>query len=216
MGCLRLSGEEFDFANCSRSILSGHKLVSVTKEGLELEEDDEEKKKFEEDKAANENLCKIMKDILGDKVEKVVVSNRILDSPCVLVTGQYGWTANMERIMKAQALRDSSLSTYMVSKKVMEINPDNSIVQSLKTKVEADKNDRTVKDLVYLLFETALLQSGFGLEDATGFAGRIHRMIKLGLAIDEDLEDDVAEDEDDDMPPLEESAAAASKMEEVG
>ncbi|KAI9019751.1 heat shock protein Hsp90 family [Hyaloraphidium curvatum] len=104
----------------------------------------------------------------------------------------------------------------MVSKKVMEINPKNSIIQSLKTKVEADKNDRAVKDLVYLLFETALLQSGFTLEDPSGFTGRIHRMIKLGLSIDEDVEDAPAEEADDDMTPLEESAAAAqSSMEEV-
>lgn len=124
-------------------------------------------------------------------------------------------SALLERIMKAQALRDSSLSTYMVSKKVMEINPSNAIIKSLKAKVEADKNDRTVKDLVYLLFETSLLQSGFGLEEPAGFASRIHRMIKLGLSIDDDTEEAAAEEEDDEeMPPLEESGAA-TKMEEV-
>jgi molecular chaperone HtpG len=79
----------------------GKKLKNCTKEGLELEETEEEKKTFEEKKAANEGLCKIMKEILGDKVEKVLVSNRVSDSPCVLVTGEYGWSANMERIMKA-------------------------------------------------------------------------------------------------------------------
>jgi len=191
----------------------GKKLVSATKEGLELPEDDDEKKKFEEDKKSYEDLCKLIKDILGDKVEKVVVSNHVVNSPCCLVTGQFGWTANMERIMKAQALRDSSMSSYMASKKTLEINPDHSIVKSLKAKVAANKNDKTVKDLTWLLFETSLLSSGFSLDDPSGFANRIHRMIKLGLNIDDDL-DDVAAAAVDDMPALEETGEA-SKMEEV-
>ncbi|KAI9090513.1 hsp83-like protein [Phlyctochytrium arcticum] len=189
----------------------GKKLMSATKEGLELEEDEDEKKAFEELKSQFEPLCKQIKDILGEKVEKVVISNRIINSPCVLVTGQYGWSANMERIMKAQALRDSSMSSYMSSKKTLELNPEHSIIQALKGKVDTDKNDKTVKDLTQLLFETALLASGFSLEDPSGFAGRIHRMVKLGLSIDED-ESPVAADED--LPPLEE-ATAESKMEEV-
>ncbi|KAJ4775180.1 hypothetical protein LUZ62_034730 [Rhynchospora pubera] len=189
----------------------GHKLVSATKEGLTLEETDEEKKKKEEKKSAFEDLCKTMKEILGDKVEKVVVSDRIVDSPCCLVTGEYGWSANMERIMKAQALRDNSMGAYMSSKKTMEINPENGIMEELRKRAEADKNDKSVKDLVLLLFETALLTSGFSLEDPNMFAGRIHRMLKLGLNIDED---DVAGD-DADMPPLEEDANEESKMEEV-
>ena len=153
-----------------------------------------------------------MKDVLGDKVEKVVVSNRIDESPCVLVTGEYGWTANMERIMKAQALRDSSMTSYMVSKKTMEINPKNPIIQELRNKAEVDQSDKTVKDLVWLLFETSLLTSGFSLDEANTFANRIHRMIKLGLSI---FEDD--NKEDDDLPPLQESAenAGDNKMEEV-
>ncbi|KAJ8773202.1 hypothetical protein K2173_028379 [Erythroxylum novogranatense] len=190
----------------------GKKLVSATKEGLKLDDEtEEEKKKKEEKRKSFENLCKIMKEILGDRVEKVVVSDRIVDSPCCLVTGEYGWTANMERIMKAQALRDSSMSSYMSSKKTMEINPDNGIMEELRKRAEADKNDKSVKDLVLLLFETALLTSGFSLDDPNTFGARIHRMLKLGLSIDEDA---TAED-DADMPTLEEDGAEESKMEEV-
>merc|ERR1712160_76939 len=95
----------------------GKKLLSATKEGLVLDDDEDEKKAFEEAKAKTEGLCKLIKEVLDDKVEKVVVSNRLADSPCCLVTGEYGWSANMERIMKAQALRDTSQNSYMSSKK---------------------------------------------------------------------------------------------------
>merc|ERR1711988_1513862 len=143
----------------------GKKLICASKEGLAMEESEEEKKKFEEEKAATEGLCKLMKEVLDEKVDKVVVSPRLADSPCVLVTGEYGWSANMERIMKAQALRDSSSSAYMSSKKTMEINPKHSIMKELKAKAAADKGDKTVKDLVHLLFETSLLTSGFSLDE---------------------------------------------------
>jgi len=193
----------------------GKKLVSVTKEGLELPEDEEEKKKRESDAEKYETLCKIMKDILDKKVEKVVISNRLVSSPCCIVTSQYGWSANMERIMKAQALRDSSTMGYMSAKKHLEINPDHPIIKALKVKVDADKNDKAVKDLVVLLFETSLLSSGFSLENPQTHGERIFRMIKMGLGIDEDEEVQTTETAKptptEDIPPLEE----ASKMEEV-
>jgi molecular chaperone HtpG len=189
----------------------GKKLVCCTKEGLQLDETEEEKAKKEEVKSQYEALCRLMKDILGDKVEKVLVSDRVVDSPCVLVTGEYGWSANMERIMKAQALRDNSMSGYMASKKTLEINPDNAIMGELRKRADADKSDKTVKDLVLLLFETALLTSGFSLEEPNTFGGRIHRMVKLGLSIEEDI----GGDDDDDLPPLEEDVADQSRMEEV-
>ena len=189
------------------------KLKSVTKEGLDIDETDDEKKKREEEKAKFESLCKLMKDILGDKVEKVVLGQRIDESPCVLVTSEYGWSANMERIMKAQALRDSSTSSYMVSKKTLELNPKHQIVDELRKKADADQSDKTVKDLVWLMYETAILTSGFSLDEPQNFAARIHRMIKLGLSI---FEDDKADD--DDMPALDEDnveEADTNKMEEV-
>merc|ERR1712199_100350 len=192
----------------------GKKLVSVTKEGLKFEESEEKKKKKEETVAEYEGLCKLVKEILGDKVEKCIVSDRVTESPCCLVTGEHGWSANMERIMRAQALRDSSMSSYMASKKTMEINPNHSIMKELKAKSNADKGDKTVKDLIHLLYETSMLVSGFSLDEPGLFASRIHRMIKLGLSIDEDDDDDLAKDDDDDLPPLEDDEGA-SKMEEV-
>merc|ERR1712227_896714 len=145
----------------------GKKLVCATKEGLKINETEDEKKTFEEQKAATEGLCKLIKEVLDDKVEKVVVSNRLDQAPCVLVTGEFGWSANMERIMKAQALRDSSSSAYMMSKKTMEINPGNPIISSLIDKVTADQSDKTVKDVIWMLFDTSLLTSQFSLEDPT-------------------------------------------------
>merc|ERR1711988_186355 len=189
------------------------KLKSVTKEGLDIDETDDEKKKREEEKAKFESLCKLMKDILGDKVEKVVLGQRIDESPCVLVTSEYGWSANMERIMKAQALRDSSTSSYMVSKKTLELNPKHQIVEELRKKAEIDNSDKTVKDLVWLLYDTSILTSGFSLDEPQGFAARIHRMVKLGLSI----ADVGGADDDADMPPLDEAVEEleAHKMEEV-
>jgi molecular chaperone HtpG len=191
----------------------GFKMKNCSKEGLDLEQTEDEKKKFEEQKAAFEGLCKLCKEVLGDKVEKVQLGQRLTDSPCALVTGEYGWSANMERIMKAQALRDSSMSNYMVSKKTMEINADHPIVSELKKKSEQDKSDKTVKDLIWLLFDTALLASGFSLDEPSSFAGRIHRMIKLGLSIDDDkIEEELPTLEKDNQPS---SEATTNKMEEV-
>ncbi|XP_035788400.1 heat shock protein 83-like [Anopheles albimanus] len=201
----------------------GKQLVCVTKEGLELPEDEAEKKKREEDKAKFENLCKVMKSVLESKVEKVVVSNRLVDSPCCIVTSQYGWSANMERIMKAQALRDSSAMGYMAGKKHLEINPDHAIIETLRQRAEADKNDKAVKDLVILLFETALLSSGFSLDEPGTHAARIYRMVKLGLGIDDD--EPMTTDEVSgagapttaagDAPPLVDDSEDLSHMEEV-
>jgi len=190
----------------------GKKFKNVSKDKLDIE-DEEEKKKAEELKKANENLCTVIKDTLGEQVEKVVTSNRVVNSPCVITTGEYGWTANMERIMKAQALRSQGMGSYMVSKKTFEVNPEHPIIISLRKKVEADKNDKTVKDLIWLLWETALLTSGFSLDEPISFAARIHRMIKLGLSIDDTAEEAPA---DDDMPALDEGPAdAENEMETV-
>mmetsp|Transcript_6539 Transcript_6539/g.10054 ORF Transcript_6539/g.10054 Transcript_6539/m.10054 type:complete len:299 (+) Transcript_6539:1273-2169(+) len=160
----------------------GYKLICVTKEGLQLEDlDDEEHKEFEKLTASYSLLCEVMKETLGEKVEKVVVSERIEGSPGCLVTGKYGWTANMERIMKAQALRDTSLSSYLGSKKTLEINPKNKIVKELKRRVEIDRTDLLVRDITYLLYDLTLIVSGFSVENPTSFSNRVSRLLEIGL-----------------------------------
>lgn len=175
------------------------KMICVTKENLNLEDDEEEKKKLEEEKKTFDELCVLIKEVLGDHVEKVQVSNRLADSPCCLVTSEYGWSASMERIMRAQALRNDAFG-MMSAKKIMEINPDNSIIKVLSEKVKANRNDATVKDLVWLLYDTALLTSGFSLEQPMAFANRIHKLIQLGLS-----------GEDEDVPALEETNTEAAQ-----
>ena len=162
----------------------GKTLKCCTKEGLDIEESEEEKKANEEVKTDYEPVCKKIKEILDSKVEKVMVSLRMEDSPCVLVTSEFGWTANMERIMKAQALRDNSMTGHMVSKKTMEINPKHKIMKSLKKLQDSDPSNPNIKDIVWLLYDTSLLSSGFSVEDPNTFAKRMHKILLFGIEDD--------------------------------
>ncbi|CAH8484464.1 unnamed protein product [Schistosoma haematobium] len=162
------------------------KLVCVTKDGLQLPESDEDKKQFEELRSSFETLCKEIQQILGKNVEKVSISNRLTNSPCCVVTSEFGWSANMERIMKAQALRDSCTMGYMAAKKQLELNPYHPMIKALKQQFESGSSTKLVKDLVQLLFDTALLSSGFSLPDPKIHAKSIHHMVCMCLDIPDD------------------------------
>ena len=183
----------------------GKKFVNISKSDLKLEEETTEK---------YEDFCNSIKIILGDKIEKVIISNRLVSSPCCLVTSEFGWSANMERIMKAQALNNTSMNAYMMSKKTLELNSEHVIVKDLINKFNSDKNDITLKNLVYLMYDTSLLASGFTIENPKLFSDRMYNMIKLGLSIDE-TDDDNTPDIDPDKQCTLCDNQVETKMEEV-
>lgn len=176
---------------------SGNKFICITKEKLEL--DDENKETFESLTKDYEKVCTYIKNVLDNSIEKVVLSNRLDSSPCVLVTSEYGWTANMERIMKAQALGGSKDMSYMMSKKILEINPYNNIIKRIKSKLDEDNGESssTLNDLIHLLYDVTIQSSGFVLDDPSTFSKRILKLINIGLGSEEEEDNSLS-----DMPEL--------------
>jgi len=161
-----------------------YKLTNIGREGLSFDGDEDDKDQAKEDEEQFSQLTKFLKTQLGSKVEKVVLSKRLTQSPTALVSGQHGWTANMERIIKAQALADPNAKMMYSPRKTLEINPRHPILVELNKRVQADENDAAAKDIADLMYETAVLQSGFSLDDAGSFAQRIIRMMNQNLNLD--------------------------------
>jgi molecular chaperone HtpG len=168
------------------------KMVSASSKSLNLGDDTEEETKLKEEFG---ELAKKMKEVLGDKIQNINVSTRVIDSPCCLLTDDNGYSANMQRILKAQALNNNDMLQYMMKQKEMEINPKNKIINELNMKYKKNKDDPIIGNITHLLYDISLLTSGFTIEDPSAFASKFNKMIHLGLSIDDDDSDD--DDSDD-------------------
>ena len=201
----------------------GKKFVSVSKEGLKFGDETEEDEKREKLYAENyKPLIEFMKKTYGASINKVAVSNRVTTTPAIIVTSQYGYSANMERIMKSQAM-GNGVASYMRSQKTLEINPRHPIVSELARRIEGDENTEAA-DLAWLLHDTALLNSGFDMADTTAFSGRMYRLMKSSLGLDsldleplievpEEPEEETAELDDDVDDDVDEEDEADGKEE---
>ncbi len=180
----------------------GKKLQSITKEGVSLgKSSDKAKQKLDEAVESLKPLCEYLQKLYGtSKVEKVVVTDRVVSSPAILSTAQYGWSANMERIMKAQALNDASKSSHMLAKRTLELNYRHPIIQELQTRVAADADDVHVKDLARLLYDAAALNSGFAVDDSKDFGDRVYRVLAQGLNVKGDVKVDDEPEEAEEEP----------------
>ena len=190
-----------------------HKLVDCSKDDIEIPLSEEEKAAKQAQKAELEVLCRVAKDVLGDKVEKVVISERLALAPTAISTAAFGWSASMAKIMKNQPLGGNDMMMgFMQPKKTLELNPDHSIVKSLRKRVaDSDNIDKVTRDSIWLLYETSLLTSGFELEDPTNYSSRIFKLISLGISEDIEETDDIV----DDVPSLEATEDAGAEDENV-
>ncbi|KAL1495795.1 hypothetical protein AB1Y20_016656 [Prymnesium parvum] len=181
----------------------GKRLINASREGLKLEEGDVEKKREDQYKEMFKPLLDYMKDTLGKKVEKVAISKHLVQSPVVVLSADYGWTAQMEKVMKSQAFADQSKFEFMKSKRMFEINPRHPMLIELNDRVKAGKADDATKDMVTSLYLSAVVAAGYQLtpEDAQDFSERVNRMVTSGLGVspDADLapELEVAPDEEE-------------------
>ena len=175
----------------------GITLKNISTENIDINTE-EEKQEFENQVKDTIQLCSTIKEVLGNQIEKVIVSQRLKDSPCVIVSGQYGLTANMERILKAQTL-GNSMNDYMRPKKIFEINPTNKIIQNLNKKIKTQQNEKLYKDLIWLLYDVSVITSGFSLEKPNAFGNKIHKLINLGLSIDDEEEQEEHQEQQEDQ-----------------
>ncbi|XP_014780250.1 endoplasmin [Octopus bimaculoides] len=197
----------------------GKKFQNVAKEGLSLSDSENAKEKKESLEKEYEPLLKWLKDdALSNQIEKATVSERLSSSPCALIASQYGWSGNMERIMRAQAYakaKDSSQDYFANQKRTLEINPRHKLIKMLKEKIESNKDDPTAKDLAVILFETATMRSGYLVPDTAGFAGRVERMLRLSLNIEgEDMVEEEPEEQEEQVEQEEKVDADASETDE--
>ena len=156
---------------------NGHKLICITKSGIDFGDSDIVKEEFKKTGEKYESLCKDIKEVLSDKVNAVVISNRIIDSPCCLVSESYGMTANMERILKAQTMgKTNSMSDFMRTNKILEINPENSIIRELYQKRQ-DNIDIT--ETTELMYNISLLNSGFSIDNPALISQQLYKLLSL-------------------------------------
>merc|ERR1719158_2042234 len=155
-------------------------------ENLKLDDDDQEEKKVKKLTEMHKKLTDWMKETLGTKIEKAVISNRLLETPAIIVSSQYGWSTNMERIMKAQTMGNNDRSQQMMSQKTLEINPAHPIIRELKSRVENDDKDQEAKDIAHPLFDVALVGTGLTPADPADFASRVQVLMRLGLGVSKD------------------------------
>merc|ERR1712146_777846 len=175
----------------------GFQFMGANKENLKLDDDDTEEKKLTKLQEMHKPLTDWMKESLGSKIEKAVVSNRLLETPAIIVSSQYGWSTNMERIMKAQTMGNQDRSSAMVSQKTFEINPAHPLIKELKSRVENDDKDSEAADIAHTLFDVALIGTGLPPADPTEFGARLQVLMRLGLGVSKDApieEPEVPED----------------------
>merc|ERR1739838_1171060 len=203
----------------------GKKFVSIQKADVKLDETEEEKKRFSKIKDMYKPLTDWWKEKLTDltekgamkdagvKVEKVEISKRLTDSPVVVVTSQFGYSAQEERVMKAQAFQNKEQISMMSGRKTLEINPNHPVVVDLLSKIKADKEDKAAKDTAAVLFQTALIESGYEIADPSALVNRVYRLMSKELGVDPDAplkevevpeEEEEAEEEDEDKDDDEE------------
>lgn len=196
----------------------GNKLQSLTKEGLKFGDEDEDalKKRIKAYREMYKPLTKYLKELLQGKVAKVTVSQRVEKSPCVIVTSQYGHTANMERIMRAQTLSNPEMIKSMAASKTLELNPRHPIISELNRKVKAEPDSEHTKILANLVYDAALLVSGFAHDDVESFSNRLYRSLADNLQVESmDLVEEITieeEEEEEDEEVVQEAAGSKEEF----